>query len=153
MGVEIVFPKPFCSLTKTTYNLKPIRISYENNIIRQFAEVFGKPTFGVDIEDGTILRLEVLRDSACGCAQDVAQKLLGSDVDEAVDRIGLLHHYYPCLADLNWDSDYRDSIVHASGYIFQESLKEEIRDHLKPTVYLRPHGRSDEIAIEKQGRM
>jgi hypothetical protein len=153
LGVDVVFPKPFCSLTETTYNLKPIRKSYENNIIRRFAEVFGKPSFNVEVEDGIIIRIEALRDSACGCAQNVAQKLLGTAVDEAVEQIGLLHHYFPCLADLNWDPEYHDSLVHASGYIFQESIKEEIRNHLKPTVYLRPHGRSEEIAIDKQGRI
>ena len=143
MGVAVVFPKPFCSLTETTVNDGSIRARYDDPVIRTFAEAFGRPqlTLGVDV-DRVIRTADVVRDSACGCAHHVAARLIGCPAGEADERAGLLHHHFPCLASMNQDVDYHDTLMHVSGHILREAVKDEVRDHVDVAV-LRPGGRVD----------
>jgi hypothetical protein len=143
MGIESVFPKPFCSLTETTYNQKPLVTPYNIELVREFARYYGRPEFDIDVEDGRISSVEVRRDAACGCARSVAKGLVGIEVDESIDKTGMLHHHFPCLASMNQDADYHDTLMHVSGHILQDSVKERIKDHLSPTPYLRPEGHVD----------
>ncbi len=140
MGVESVFPKPFCSLTETTYNHKPLLTLYDIELVREFARYYGRPSFVIEVEDQRINKVDVTRDAACGCARAVAEGLVGTEVDDAIERTGMLHHHFPCLASMNQDADYHDTLMHVSGHILQDSIKEQIEDHLSPTIYLRPEG-------------
>jgi len=141
LGVAVVFPKPFCSLTETTYNLPPIITTYADPLIREFAREFGSPRLRVLVTDKHIFGVSVERGSACGCADFVARGLLGHSVDEAEYEAGMLHHHYPCLASMNQDADYKDTLMHVSGHIMREAVKEEVKEHLEPMIYLRPEGR------------
>jgi hypothetical protein len=143
LHVESVFPKPFCSLTETTYNKKPKVVSYENEHIREFARYYGKPEFNVILAEGVITEVEVIRDSACGCAQYIAENLSGVGVDDALEKAGMLHHHFPCLASMEQDLDYHDTLMHVSGNILKDTLKEKIKDHLTVTV-VRPTGYVEE---------
>lgn len=137
MGVAAAFPKPFCSLTCESYNRTPLVTAYEDPLIRRFAEHFGRPVFRADVAQGKIERVEVVRDAACGCARHVAEGLAGTPVDQAVEAGGMLHHHYPCLASMNKDPDYHDTLMHVSGHFLQDALKDVIRPHLA-SAYLRP---------------
>ncbi|MGD8554184.1 MAG: DUF166 family protein [Anaerolineales bacterium] len=143
MGVASVFPRPFCSLGEQTYNHKPLVKPYQDELIRRFSAHFGRPRFKATVSEGRIQTLEVLRDAACGCARHVAQGLVGTSVDEALEKAGLLHHHYPCLASMNKDQDYLDTLMHVSGNILQDALKDEVRGYLSPVPYLRPSGLSE----------
>jgi thymidylate synthase len=140
-GAEIIFPKPFCSLTPTTYNRTPLVRTYDHPVIRAFAERFGRPSFEIKVAEGRIAAVEVGREAACGCSQGVAEGLIGRPVDKAVEAAGMLHHHFPCLASMNQDPDYHDTLMHVSGDAFRDAVKDEIRTFLKPTPYLRPSGR------------
>jgi len=144
MGVASVFPKPFCSLTETSYNRTPLVTTYDDPIIRRFARHFGRPQFRATVEGRRILRLEVVREAACGCARHVAEGLVGCDVDQAIEAAGMLHHHFPCLASMNKDPDYLDTLMHVSGHFLQDAVKEEIRAHLTPVPYLRPSNLVDQ---------
>ena len=143
MGVAAVFPKPFCSLTETAYNRTPLVRSYEDEHIARFARHFGKPEIKAEVEDGHIREATVMRDAACGCARYVSENLIGTPVEEALEEAGMLHHHYPCLASMDKDLDYRDTLMHVSGNILKDQLKDELSAHLA-TIYLRPHGLTDE---------
>jgi len=143
MGVAAAFPKPFCTLTTTTYNRTPLVTTYDDPLIRRFAEHFGRPGFRVTVEDGYIRQAQVTRDSPCGCAQRVAEGLTGLPVDESIEAAGMLHHHFPCLASMNQDADYHDTLMHVSGNIMRDSLKEEVQQHLT-LVYMRPDGHVEE---------
>jgi thymidylate synthase len=82
----------------------------------------------------------VERDSACGCAHFVAQGLIGISVEQAEHEAGMLHHHYPCLASMNQDADYDDTLMHVSGHILRVTVKEQIKDRLEPTPYFQPMG-------------
>jgi len=144
LHIAVVFPKPFCSLVEQSYNRTPLVKGYEDPLIRAFAARFGRPQFHVRVEHGRIAQVVVQRDSACGCARHVAEGLVGTPVDEAVEKAGLLHHHFPCLASMNKDPDYRDTLMHVSGDYVRDAIKEEIRLHLAPVPYLRPSGHVDQ---------
>lgn len=143
MGVAAAFPKPFCSLTETHYNREPIRVEYDDPFIRRFARAVGEPQFKAVVTEGRIVELDVLRDSACGCASYVAENLIGVDVDGAIEEAGMLHHHFPCLADMEQDRHYRDTLMHVSGNILKDRLKQELLDHLSE-LSIRPHGYVDQ---------
>ena len=145
LNVAVVFPKPFCSLTESTYNYPPIVATYDDPIIQRFARRFGRPKFKVEVgADKRIVGVTVERDAACGCAAYVAQGLRGCSVEEAEQEAGMLHHHFPCLASMNQDADYNDTLMHVSGRIVREAVKEQIQDQLEPTPYFRPMGRVED---------
>jgi hypothetical protein len=141
VGVESVFPKPFCSLTKNSYSLRGQRVEYDNALISEFAHYFGNPSVkvSVDKETGTIANVHVERDATCGCMRFVAQGIVGVQVDDAEYEAGMLHHHYPCLASMGIDPDYNDTLLHVSGNTFKEAFAEEIKPY-KPVLYFQPDG-------------
>jgi hypothetical protein len=142
-GVFAVFPKPFCSLTESRLNRTPLVQEYDHPLIAEFASVFGKPELDITVEDGTITAVEVRRDAACGCARHVAEGLIGTTVDEAIEEAGLLHHHYPCLADMNKDDDYLDTLMHVSGNLLKDNVRDSLKTHLAVS-YIRPQGRAED---------
>lgn len=143
MGINSVFPKPFCSLTTATYNRTPLVTTYEDETIATFARHFGQPKLDVTVQEGKIKGITVQRDAACGCAHTIAENLIGSAVDESLEKAGLLHHHYPCWASMEKDPDYRDTLMHVSGNILKDELKDQIRSYLNVS-YLRPDGRVEQ---------
>ncbi|OGO15448.1 MAG: hypothetical protein A2Y93_07960 [Chloroflexi bacterium RBG_13_68_17] len=137
MGVVSVFPKPFCSLTQETLNRKPIAAAYDHPLVQRFARAFGQPEFRTVVEGGQIARVDLVRDSPCGCARYVAERLPGTPVEDALEKAGMLHHHFPCLASMNQDADYHDTLMHVSGNVLRDALKDSLHEHLN-VVYLRP---------------
>lgn len=146
-GIAAVFPKPFCSLTESTYNLRSHVRSYDHPLIAAFATHFGKPELRIHVDDDekVIQSVEVVRDAACGCARFVAEKLVGVHVDEAEHQSGMFHHHYPCLASMGIDPDFNDTLMHVSGDILRGVVREQVAPFRTPPRYLRPHGRVDDI--------
>ncbi len=150
LGVAAVFPKPFCSLTEMTYNYPPRTVEYDAPVIREFAGVFGQPQFQAAVDAGRRIRLvRVEREAACGCAREVARGLSGCPVAEAEYQAGMLHHHYPCLASMNQDADYNDTLMHVSGRILREAVRDSLKDYLEPVPYFRPGGR---VEADDEGR-
>lgn len=143
MNVAVAFPKPFCSLTPAQYNRTPQVRKNDNPIIARFADFFGRPEFEVTVEDGKIESVEVTRDAACGCALYVADRLVGEPVEESIEKAGLIHHHFPCLADMNKDPNYRDTLMHISGNFLKDAIKDQVQSHLS-ILYVRPHGRVED---------
>lgn len=145
IGVACATPKPLCSLTEYDYGVtRRKRISYESEIIAEFAQHFGQPEFNINVNPNSreITSIKVERDAVCGCARYVAQNLIGISVDDAEEKAGLSHHHYPCLASMGIDSDFDDTLMHISGNI----MKDRIRDQIKPYLeiqYIRPGTRSE----------
>lgn len=143
MDVDSLFPKPFCSLTETQCNRSPLVKTYDIPLIARFARHFGRPTFGITVEGDRIAQVRVVRDAACGCARHVSRGLAGERLEDAAERAGMLHHHYPCLASMDQDGDYNDTLMHVSGNFLKDAIQEEVSSYTTIT-YLRPHGRSDD---------
>ena len=152
LQVAVVFPKPFCSLTETTSNYPPIVETYDDPFIRRFARWFGRPQFRVTVDaDRRIAGVQVERDSSCGCAQAVAQGLIGCPVDDAEYKAGMLHHHFPCLASMGKDPDFGDTLMHISGNVMKDNVSKQVKP-FKQTLYIAPGMRSEESKKKQTGR-
>jgi hypothetical protein len=141
MDVTCVTPKPFCSLTETHVNALRHKSAYDDPLIREFAKHFGRPEFHATVENG-ITALTVTRDACCGCARYVADRLIGTPVENALEAGGLHHHHYPCQASMGIDPQYGDTLMHVSGNIMKDALREALAPHFQQR-YLRPGGYVD----------
>ena len=130
MGVACVTPKPLCSLTETHYGVRRgEREPYDDALISEFASRFGKPELLVSVDPSTrtITHVEVQRDSVCGNARFIAERLIGISADDAEQEAGLLHHHYPCLASMGIDDDFGDTLMHISGNVLKDNVAEQVR--------------------------
>ena len=141
MGATAVFPKPFCSLTERSYNVRQQTVSFDDPWIGQFAQHFGRPVFRIACDDQRVVKVEVVRDAACGCARSVASQLVGVGVREAVVQAGLFHHHYPCLATMRVDPALGEPLIQAAGDFMRQAVETEIVPHLSQGTYLVPEGR------------
>lgn len=141
MGVAAVFPKPFCSLTERNYNVRQQEVAFEDPWVGEFARHFGRPAFWIECGGRQIVKVEVKRDSACGCARNVARQLVGVDVREAVVQSGLFHHHYPCLATMRVDPSLGEPLIQAAGNFMRQAVEVEIARYLPQAAYLIPEGR------------
>lgn len=152
-GIASVFPKPFCSLTPESCNYRRAAQSYDNEIVAAFAQHFGRPQFKITVDPETklITDVEVVRNSACGSARFVAQKLVGLSADSAEYEAGLFHHHYPCLASMQkeWiDDALEDTLMHVSGFILQEEVGSHVKPFKKPPEYFTP---GEQVAAKVDG--
>lgn len=145
MDVACATPKPLCSLTNHDFGVtRRQRISYDNPLIHEFATYFGQPEFDLSIDPDTreITDITVIRDAVCGCARYVAVQLIGVSVDSAIEKAGLLHHHYPCLASMGKDIDFGDTLMHVSGNVLKDNIASQIKPYLKDQ-YISPESRND----------
>ncbi len=146
MNVACVTPKPLCSLTESDYGVAlKKRVPYDNPQIREFARYFGQPDLEITVDEKskTISAAAVKRDAVCGCARYVAENLVGVHVDEAIEKAGLLHHHFPCLASMQKLYDFNsDTLMHASGHLLQDNIAPQIRPY-QDIRYIVPGNRSD----------
>lgn len=95
-----------------------------------YGDKFGAPEFTVEIEDGLIKDVKVVRGAPCGATWDVAKRLIGHPADDAVRKIGLETQFY-CFADTaGWDPIYGKSPVHFAGKIHSKMLQKAIDELL-----------------------
>lgn len=132
-GVDCVTPKPLCSLTDTHYGVtRHENASYDNPLIAEFAQYFGKPELSLEIdpESHTITSAKVVRDAVCGCARYTAEGLIGLSADEAEEKAGLLHHHYPCLASMQKLPHFdHDTLMHVSGQIIKNNVGAQVKPY------------------------
>jgi len=145
LGVTAVFPKPFCSLTERSYNVRQQAVSFEDPWISEFTRCFGRPAFRIKCDGRQIVKVDVERDAACGCARAVARQLVGVDVREAIVQAGLFHQYYPCLATMGVDPGLGKPLARASGDFMRQAVEVAVASCSSYTpdtrVALAPNGR------------
>jgi hypothetical protein len=125
-GVTAVFPKPFCSLTRDSYNVRAFEVSYDDPRIAEFARHFGRPVLQVVCRGGRITDIDVQRDTCCGSARAVARELVGERVDSAVQRAGLLHHHSPCSASMRVDPTMGEPLIQVAGDLMRCAVKQAL---------------------------
>jgi hypothetical protein len=117
MDVDIVFPRTFCTLT-------PVGAPS----IDEFAEFFGAPSIEVDVVDGEVSCVDVLRGAPCGSTHYMAEKLPGTKVGDAKPRTGTLVQIYPCLASRRVDRYFGDSPIHVAGKLAEKALEKALEE-------------------------
>ena len=66
--------------------------------IDEFASCFGKPEVIIDTNNGLITNVKIIRGAPCGSTWHMAKELVGTKIEEAPARAGLLIQQYPCRA-------------------------------------------------------
>ncbi len=117
MGIAASFPLPLCGFEGGPHDL-----------LDAFAARFGRPVLSIERDGDRVLSARVLRDAPCGSARFVASILPGVRVREAAETGALRHHHHPCLASMEIDPDRNDTIMHLSGYIIREAIRDGIGD-------------------------
>ena len=115
--MESAFPKPFCALEPRT------------PVITEFCEEYGlgAPSLELEVRDGRVVAVEVLKGAPCGLTDFVAEKLVGLPADDSLpQKAGELHHGYPCLSSMAMDPALGDTIMHKSLYLLRERVKEAL---------------------------
>jgi hypothetical protein len=118
MGVDMVYPVPFCTLTEK---------DSQNSYIREFAKYFGKPELDIELDKDRIKRVAVIRGAPCGCTPYVADGLVGIWERDAVEKAGLLHHQYPCLSTMVMDQEFEDTLMHRAGLMTKLAAEKALK--------------------------
>jgi len=63
-----------------------------------FTSFFGNPVLDVEVNDGKISKVDIIRGAPCGSTWRMADALVGMPVEEAGAKAGLLISQYPCRA-------------------------------------------------------
>ena len=118
LGVTVLFPVTFCTLQEGDSNAP---------LIKEFARHFGAPEVEIEVEADRVTDVKVIRSAPCGCTYFVAEGLKGVRVMDAEEKSGLLHHNYPCLATMNVDWQFQDTLMHRAGYFTKQAVKRAIK--------------------------
>jgi hypothetical protein len=122
LGVEMVYPIPFCTLTEG---------DSQNPYIQEFARRFGRPDADIEFYEDDKHRLgkiTVKREAPCGSTRFVADHLVGVWFREAAEQAGLLHHQFPCLATMVMDREFEDTLMHRAGNMLKQTVQQSIKD-------------------------
>jgi len=118
MGVDMVYPVPFCTLTEK---------DSQNPHIKEFAKYFGRPDVDIELDREKIKRVAVIRGAPCGSTPYVADGLVGIWERDAVEKAGLLHHQYPCLSTMVMDQEFEDTLMHRAGLMTKLAAEKAIK--------------------------
>lgn len=133
IGVMVVFPKTFCTLTETSAGFRGKAEDYENEYISCFASQFGAPKLKIntDPDNSIITGVTVERGAPCGSTHFTAQKIIGMSLDAVLPEAGLTVHIYPCSASMQneyIDDGLFEPVMNISGYVMNDYLAKEIED-------------------------
>lgn len=85
----------------------------------------------MEIENGIITEVRVIRGAPCGASWEAARRLVGTDEDDAARKIGLETQFY-CFADpAGWDPIHGKSPVHFAGKVHSRALAKAVEKALK----------------------
>ena len=80
----------------------------------------------MDINNGRISSIDVVRGASCGATWDAAAQMVGMPPDEAIIRMGLEVQFF-CTADPSgWDPIYGKSPVHLAGKLHSSALSKAV---------------------------
>jgi hypothetical protein len=122
MGVDMVYPVPFCTLTEN---------DSQNPYIKEFARHFGKPEMDIEFHKDDrhrVAKVTVKREAPCGSTRFVAEHLVGVWFREAPEQAGLLHHQFPCMATMVMDREFEDTLMHRAGNMLKQTVQQSIKD-------------------------
>lgn len=98
----------------------------ENEVLQKWFEYFGLPEYEIKVKDGIISKVKVLRSTPCGGSYYVAENLIGTSVEEAPRKAGLLVQYYPCRASRGW-IDGKCGAIHLSGELQMHAVEKALK--------------------------
>jgi len=125
-NITCVFARPLCTL-------EPVGDRY----IDEFTKYFGKPEVEIEVDKGKVISATVKRSAPCGSTYYVAEKIVGIETKELIVKAGLLLHYYPCLASMEYDPILGDTPLHIAGLILKKAVSKALREAIRKQKLLR----------------
>jgi len=87
-----------------------------------YGRLFGTPAFAVNVIDGRLAAMRVLRGAPCGATWAAAERMIGVPAADAPTRLGLEVQFF-CSADpAGWDPLFGRSPVHFAGKLHRAAL-------------------------------
>ncbi len=84
----------------------------------------------MDVEDGIITDVRVVRGASCEATWEAGRKLIGKTAADGPRQMGLEAQFF-CSADpAGWDPIYGKSPVHFAGKVHSKALASAIEDAL-----------------------
>ena len=114
-GIPSCFPRPFCSL------------SHGPGPIGHFARYFGMPELELEVQEGIVRSVRVLRGAPCGSTHYAASRLVGLSVREAPRLAGLFVQTYPCLASHVKDPLIGEDMIGLSAELAKAAVEKCLR--------------------------
>ena len=121
-GLGYAFPSPFCTLR---------RRRQAHPLINAFADRFGSPDISCSVVGDEISSWEIRREAPCGNTGFVVNKLVGVNIQQAEEKAGLLHHYYPCLASMEQAGQHSHPLLHRAANITCAAVSRSLADSHK----------------------
>ena len=97
---------------------------YDN--LGAYGEHFGAPEYQVEIADGRIADIRVLRGAPCAASWSAATRLIGSPVDDAARKMGIESQFFCYANPAGWDPIHGKSPVHFAGKVHAKALADAI---------------------------
>jgi len=94
-----------------------------DSIIDEFTSNFGRPEVIINTNDGLITNVKVIRGAPCGSTWHMAKRLVGTKIDEAPARAGLLIQQYPCRAVRG-----NKGGIHKAAKLHKESVERALKE-------------------------
>lgn len=116
MSVATSFPRTFCTLA-------PMGAVF----IDAFATHFGVPEVELEMRDGSVAEVRVLRGAPCGSTWFMAERLRGTEEGDAPSRAGTLVQIYPCLASRRIERLLGDAPIHFAGYLAERAVEDALK--------------------------
>jgi hypothetical protein len=93
-GLEVSLPQPFCALAP------------QSPVLMEFCEEFGVgvPELQLEVSDGKVIAVDVLRGAPCGMTDFIAERLIGlSPAGDLAGRAEQWHAAFPCFGNAEPD--------------------------------------------------
>lgn len=88
----------------------------------EYGRLFGTPSLEVDVVDGRLAAVRVLRGAPCGATWAAAERMIGQPAAGAPTRMGLEVQFF-CAADpAGWDPLFGRSPVHFAGQVHHTAM-------------------------------
>ncbi len=113
--------------------------------LASYGEMFGAPEFVVEIKDGLISAVQVVRGAPCGATWAAAERLIGHPVADAARRVGLETQFFCSANPAGWDPIHGKSPVHFAGKIHRRQLAKAIDRAIDRAI----DGATDRAGAEK----
>jgi len=69
-----------------------------DKVVDMFASFFGMPEVNINLKNGIVSKVDVIRSAPCGSTHHMAKGLIGKSIEDAPAYAGLLVQQYPCRA-------------------------------------------------------
>jgi len=81
----------------------------------------------LEVADGKIARITVLRGAPCGATWEAAARLVGMPVKNGAARIGLETQFHCAAGPSGWDPVYGKSPIHFAAEIHQAAFNRALK--------------------------